>query len=40
MTKEELDEIRKTQMANKQATRYPNTYRDFDLTKAKELLEK
>lgn len=40
MTKEELDEIRKTQMANKQATRYPNTYRDFNLEKAKELLEK
>lgn len=39
MTKEELDEIRETQMANKQATRYPNTYRDFDLKKAKELLE-
>jgi len=40
MTKEELDEIRKTQMANKQATRYPNTYRDFNLEKAKELLKK
>jgi glutamyl/glutaminyl-tRNA synthetase len=38
MTKEELDEIRETQMANKQATRYPNTYRDFNLEKAKELL--
>lgn len=40
MTKEELDEIRETQMKNKQATRYPNTYRDFSLDKAKELLAK
>jgi hypothetical protein len=40
MTKEELAEIRETQMMNKQATRYLNTYRDFNLEKAKELLAK
>lgn len=40
MTKSELDEIRTQQINEKKATRYPNTYRDFDLKKAKELLEK
>ena len=40
MTKKELDEIRDSQMANKQPTRYPNTYRDFPLEKALEMLKK
>jgi nondiscriminating glutamyl-tRNA synthetase len=40
MTREELEEIRAEQIAKKEPTRYPNTYRDFPLDKAKEMLAK